>query len=177
MSGVKARRLLVAGAAVAVVVQLVIVSLAVTSAAPRPRAALSVRDAIPLHQVLRNADRELPWPDVWVDAVCDSPVYPLRGSEEMPHATRLATCTSRVKLGGDVDYLMIAHYPSDQLSQADLRDRGYTYYWPGSRWGKPFVIATVSETTVIGAAGLPVSSSLQPLERFGRNVERVPQDS
>lgn len=101
-----------------------------------------------------------------VDAVCDRPVYPVRGSEEMPHATRIATCTSRVKLGGDVDYLMIAYYPSDQLMQADLRDRGYTYYWSGSRWDKPFVIATVSETTVIGASGLPVASSLEPLERF-----------
>jgi hypothetical protein len=70
---------------------------------------------------------------------------------------------------------MIAHYPSDQLMQADLRDRGYTYYWSGSRWDKPLVIATVSETTVIGAAGLPVASSLQPLERFGRNMQRVPR--
>lgn len=172
-----ARRLLVAGAAaVAVVTQMAIVAETAVSVAPRPRAALSVRDAIPLHQVIRNADRESPWPEVWVDAVCDRPVYPVRGSEEMPHATRIATCTSRVKLGGDVDYLMIAYYPSDQLMQADLRDRGYTYYWSGSRWDKPFVIATVSETTVIGAAGLPVASSLQPLERFGRNVQRVPQD-
>ena len=176
MLGVTARRLLVAGAALAVVVQLVIVSLAVTSAAPQPRAALSVRDAVPLHQLIRNADRESPWPEVWVDAVCDRPVYPLRGSEDMPHATRIATCTSRVQLGGDVDYLMIAHYPSDQLMQTDLRDRGYTYYWSGSRYDKPFVIATVSETTVIGAAGTPVASALAPLERFGRNVERVPQD-
>lgn len=171
-----ARRLLVAGAAVAVALQMVIVAEAAVSVAPRPRAALSVRDAVPLHQVLRTADRESPWPEVWVDAVCDRPVYPVRGSDEMPHATRLATCTSRVKLGGDVDYLMIAYYPSEQLMQADLRERGYTYYWTGTRYDKPFVIATVSETTVIGAAGLPVSSSLEPLERFGRHVERVPQD-
>ena len=176
MLGVKARRLLVVGAALAVVVQLVVVLATAASIVPRPRAAISVRDAVPLHQVIRNADRESPWPEVWVDAVCDRPVYPLRGSEEMPHATRIATCTSRVKLGGDVDYLMIAHYPSDQLMQADLRDRGYTYYWSGSRYDKPFVIATVSETTIIGASGLPVASSLQPLERFGRDVERVPQD-
>jgi hypothetical protein len=172
-----ARRLLVAGAAVAAaVIQMVLVVETAVSVAPRPRAAVSVRDAIPLHQVIRNADREAPWPEVWADAVCDRPVYPLRGSQEMTHATRIATCTSRVKLGGDVDYLMLAHYPSDQLMQADLRDRGYTYYWLGTRWDKPFVIATVSETTVVGASGLPVASSLEPLERFGRNVERVLQD-
>jgi hypothetical protein len=176
MSGVTARRLLVVGAAVAVVIQLVVVSVVAMSVVPRPRAALSLRDAIPMHQVIRNADRESPWPEVWVDAVCDRPVYPVRRSDHLSHATRLATCASRVKLGGDVDYLMLAYYPDDLPMQADLRDRGFTYYWSGSRWGKPFVVATVSETTVIGRAGLPVASSLRPLEQFGQDVQRVPRD-
>jgi hypothetical protein len=168
------KRLLVGGTALAVVVVLLVVAVTLASLRPKPRGAMSWRNAIPVDQELRNLNRVSQWPREWVDAVCDPPLQQLRNYKRLPNATYTASCRSLVKYAGDDSYLMVARYPNEYLMQIDLNNEGYEFYSFASYYGKLFVVATVTETSVTGSDGLGVSPFLQPLEQFGFDIYSDP---
>lgn len=162
---------LVAVSALLVVVTAVAV---MASLVPMPRGAMSWRNAVPVDQELRTLNRVSHWPQQWVDAVCEPPLYQLRNYGRLPHATYTAACRSRVEYAGDVSNLMIARYPDELPMQVDLGAEGYEFYSFARWYGELFVVTTASDTRVTTANGRGVSPFLQPLEQFGFTVYSGP---
>lgn len=68
-----------------------------------------------------------------------------------------------IKPDGDVDYLMVCHFPDELLMQVDLRNGGYRWYAYAYDNRSLLTIATVTDTTVTDpVSGFAESLVLQP---------------
>ena len=168
-SGGTVRTLLLGIAAASVVAAVLAAQVVLASLVPSPRGAMSWRNAVPVKQELRTLNRVSQWPQQWVDAVCEPPLYQLRNYGRLPHATYTAACRSEVRYEGWISNLMIARFPDELAMQIDLGSEGYEFYSFASWYGELFVVATVSDALVAG-----VSPYLQPLRQFGFNVYSGP---
>ena len=152
----------------------VAMAMVLASLVPMPRGAMSWRNAVPVDQELRTLNRVSHWPQQWVDAVCEPPLYQLRNYGRLPHATYTAACRSLVEYAGHTSNLMVARYSDELPMQVDLGAEEYEFYSFASWYGELFVVATASDESVTGANGLGVSPFLQPLEQFGFTVYSGP---
>lgn len=164
--------LLVAGAVSGLIAVAVAVLGGVASLIPPSRHAMSWRDPVPVDQQLRTAARDAQWPMLWIGEVCESPLYQLRGGQQLRNATYAAACISKVKPGGDADNLMFARYATPMEAVQDLHNQGYTFLVLRPWRGMLFMAATVSDETVVDGHGEPVAPSLLPLESFGLSIMR-----
>lgn len=173
-SGTPANRLLLIGAAIAMVAALAAQVTLLSGLPPDERAAAQLRNPVPLDEEYAEVDRVSHWPADWINAVCEPPLYRLRDYERLPHATSSASCRSLIKPGGDVDYLMISRFPSELPMQVDLSNEGYQ--WCAFAFDRVSLVSfeTVSETAVVGTNGLSESPVLQPLKQFGFNIYSRP---
>jgi hypothetical protein len=167
-------RLLVIGAVISVIIEIVAGSMTLASMTPKSRAAVSLRSAVPIGPEYENVDRVSGWPRQWLEAVCSPPLHQLRDYQRLPNATSTASCRSLVEYSGEVSYLMIARFPSELPMQVDLGNEGYPFYAFARESGSLIAFATVSRTSVTGTDGLATSPYLEPLEDFGFNVYSGP---
>jgi hypothetical protein len=172
--GLDVTRLLVIGAVIVLVAEIIAGSMTLASWTPKSRAAASLRNAVPVDPEYENVNRVSGWPRQWLDAVCAPPLYQFRDYQRLPNATSTASCRSLTKYAGEATYLMIARFPSELPMQVDLGNERYPFYAFARESGSLIAIATVSRTSVISDRGLGVSPYLQRLERFGFNVYSGP---
>jgi hypothetical protein len=166
--------LLLIGAVVAVIAALVAAVALLAAVLPDKRAAVQLRNPVPLDEEYANLNRVSHWPADWINAVCEPPVYQLRNYKALPNATSNASCRSLIKPGGDVAYLMISRFPSELPMQVDLLNAGYKWYAFAFDRGSLVSFETVRETAVVGTNGLNESPVLQPLKHFGFNIYSNP---
>ncbi|MFC7672564.1 hypothetical protein ACFQWH_05750 [Mycolicibacterium sp. GCM10028919] len=172
--GLDVTRLLAIGAVIVVIVEIVAGSMTLASATPKSRAAVSLRNAVPVDPEYENVNRVAGWPREWLEAVCAPPLHQLHDYQRLPNATSTASCRSATEYAGEGTYLMIARFPSELPMQVDLGNERYRYYAFARESGSLIAMATVSRTSVISSRGLAVSPYLQPLEQFGFNVYSGP---
>lgn len=172
--GLDVTRLLVIGVVIVVIAEMVAGSVTLASSTPKPRAAASLRNAVPVDPEYENVNRVSGWPRQWLEAVCAPPLYQFRDYQRLPNATSTASCRSLVEYAGEGTYLIIARFPSELPMQVDLGNERYRYYAFARESGSLLAFATMSETSVIGNDGLGVSPYLQPLEDLGFNVYSSP---
>lgn len=168
------RWLVFGGAALGVIIT-VIVSLVLTSLIPRDRAAMQLRNPVPLGEEFAYLNRVSHWPADWVSAVCEPPLYQLQHYERLPNSTSAAACKSRVKAVGDVANIMIARFAAELPMQVDLHNAGYEWYAFAFDHGDMIAFATVSDLSVQDpVTNFGESPFLQPLKQFGFNVYSAP---
>ncbi|MDT5103504.1 MAG: hypothetical protein QOI25_1017 [Mycobacterium sp.] len=174
-SSVRTNQLLLIGAVVGMIAVLVAGVSLLSAVLPDKRGAVQLRNPVPLDEEFANLNRVSHWPADWINAVCEPPLYQLRNYARLPHATSNASCRSLIEPGGDVDYLMIARFPSELPMQVDLHNQGYEWYAFTFDNGSMVSFETVSDTTVTDpATGLGESPVLQPLKQFGFNTYSDP---
>jgi hypothetical protein len=173
-SSTRTNRLLFIGAVVGMIVVLVAGVTLLSAVLPDERAAVQLRNPVPLDEEYANLNRVSHWPADWINAVCEPPLYRLRNYKRLPLATSNASCRSLIKPGGDVHYLMISRFPSELPMQADLSNEGYKWYAFAFDRGSLVSFETLSETAVVGTSGLNESPVLQPLKQFGFNIYSNP---
>ncbi|GAB7066080.1 hypothetical protein JCM12141A_03690 [Mycolicibacterium hodleri] len=173
-SSTRTRRFLLVSFIVGIVAVFVAEATFASAVLPRTKAAVIVRNAIPLDAEFAEINRVSHWPADWIDAVCEKPVYALSNYTRLPHSTANASCRSLIKPGGEVDYLMISRFPSELPMQVDLHNAGYQWYAFAFNDGSLVAFETVSETAVAGNNGFQESPVLQPLKRFGFNIYSGP---
>lgn len=166
---------LVGVAVLGLVASLIAAIVGVASLEPTPRGAMAWRNPIPVDQELRASARASQWPMLWVGEICDSPLYQLRGPQQLRNAAYAATCLSKVKPGGEADYLMFARYATADGALQDLHNEGYTFFVLRPWRDMLFMAATVSDETVVDGHGDTVAPSLQPLEVFSLPIQRAPE--
>jgi hypothetical protein len=173
-SGLRNNRLLLIGGVVAVIAALVATIALLAAVLPDKRAALQLRNPVPLDEEYANLNRVSHWPADWINAVCEPPMYPLRRYEALPNATSNASCRSLIKPDGDVAYLMISRFPSELPMQVDLLNAGYKWYAFAFDRGSLVSFETVRDAAVVGTNGLSESPVLQPLKQFGFTIYSNP---
>ena len=150
---------------------MVAAALLVSSALPHDRAAMQVRNPVPLGEEFAYLDRVSHWPTDWVAAVCESPLYQLQHYDRLPNSTHAAACRSRVEVGGEVDNIMIARFAAELPMQVDLHNAGYEWYAFTFDEGSMIAFATMSELSIPDPVNnLGESPFLQPLRRFGFTI-------
>ncbi|MCV7015656.1 hypothetical protein [Mycolicibacterium madagascariense] len=165
---------LLVGAVVGVLAVVIAAASMLHAVVPGEKAAVPIRNPIPMDEEFANINRVSHWPAEWIDAVCERPVYTLRNYTMLPHATANSSCRSLIKPGGDVDYLMISRFPSELPMQVDLHNAGYQWYAFAFDHGSLIAFETVSDSEVVGSNGLRESPVLQPLKRFGFHIYANP---
>lgn len=168
----------VPGAAIVVVLAIVVIALAPSLAAvlPRERAGVRLGSPLPPGDEFAAINRVTHWPPDWIAAVCDGPVYQLRiPYKRLPHATAGGACKARVRPDGEVVDLTIARFPAELPMQIDLLNEGYQWYAFAFDRGEMISFATFSEVMVTDPrTGFGESPVLQPLKQFGFNIYHDP---
>ena len=168
------RWVLFIGAALGVIVA-VVASLVFAASLPRDRAALQLRNPVPLGEEFAYLDRVSHWPADWIASVCEPPLYQLQHYKRLPNATYAAACSSKVKSMDDMANIMIARFPRELTMQVDLHNAGYEWYAFAFDHGDMIAFATVSELSVQDpVTNLGESPFLQPLKQFGFMVYAGP---
>jgi hypothetical protein len=174
-SSTRTSLLLLVGTVVGMIAVLIAWVTLLSAVLPRERAAMQVRDAIPLGVEFAEINKVSRWPADWINAVCQPPLYQLRNYTRLPHALVNASCRSLKTPTGDIDYLMISRFPSELPMQVDLHNEGYKYYAFAYDHGSLISFETTDDTRVPDpVTNLGESPILLPLKQFGFHIYADP---
>jgi hypothetical protein len=161
----QARRLLLAGCAIGVVI---VVGTLV--------AVLGPRGPMPRGEDFSTVNRVSGGPAEWIAAVCEPFLRIPATGFHLPNSTFLAVCQARIRPDDRiVNPILIARFPSEVPMQIDLANNGIEWYAFAVDQGELIVFATRSPLRVPDPyTNLGDSPMLEGLKQFGFNIYSSP---